>query len=69
LQTVADAEDGKLTMLTRRGVDWTTRFTPIAAAAGRLKAKTAYLDGEGGAALISRRPSKFPPRRDALCRG
>ncbi len=33
-------------MLTRRGLDWTVRFRPIAEALAGLPALTAYLDGE-----------------------
>jgi ATP-dependent DNA ligase len=32
--------------LTRNALDWTARFRPIAATAAKLKARTAYLDGE-----------------------
>jgi bifunctional non-homologous end joining protein LigD len=61
---------GKVTMLTRRGLDWTARFAPIAAAAGKLKAQTAYLDGEvvvlddrGSPASVHYRKS-CPPRHE-----
>jgi bifunctional non-homologous end joining protein LigD len=33
-------------MLTRKGLDWTVRFHPIADALARLKALNAYVDGE-----------------------
>jgi bifunctional non-homologous end joining protein LigD len=33
-------------MLTRRGLDWTDKFAPIAAAHAGLKARAAYIDGE-----------------------
>jgi bifunctional non-homologous end joining protein LigD len=38
--------DGKATLLTRKGLDWTHRYPTIAAALGTLKVKNAYLDGE-----------------------
>jgi ATP-dependent DNA ligase len=33
-------------MLTRKGLDWTERFAPIAQALAKLPARAAYLDGE-----------------------
>jgi bifunctional non-homologous end joining protein LigD len=39
-------ENGRVRLLTRRGLDWTHRFPPIARAAQDLKVRTAYLDGE-----------------------
>jgi bifunctional non-homologous end joining protein LigD len=39
-------ENGRVRLLTRRGLDWTERFPPIAAAAARLPFQTAYIDGE-----------------------
>ena len=39
-------ENGRVRLLTRRGLDWTHRFPPIAAAAAKLPVRTAYLDGE-----------------------
>jgi bifunctional non-homologous end joining protein LigD len=33
-------------MLTRKGLDWTARFHPIAEALAGLKAPNAYVDGE-----------------------
>ena len=38
-------ENGRVRLLTRRDLDWTHRFPPIAAAA-KLPVRTAYLDGE-----------------------
>jgi bifunctional non-homologous end joining protein LigD len=38
--------DGKIKLLTRRGLDWTDKFPTIAAAVGRLPAKSALIDGE-----------------------
>ncbi|HUQ51819.1 MAG TPA: DNA ligase D [Gammaproteobacteria bacterium] len=39
-------DDGDVTVLTRRGNDWTSEFTAIAAAAKKLPCRTAILDGE-----------------------
>ena len=38
--------DGKVQLLTRRGLDWTARFAHVAKALARLKVKSAILDGE-----------------------
>src|SRR5262249_20852233 len=45
-RTAARIEAGHVRMLTRKGLDWTERFRPIAAALAELKVKAAYLDGE-----------------------
>src|SRR5215831_225582 len=37
---------GRARMLTRKGLDWTARFQPIAKAVEGLRAANAYLDGE-----------------------
>jgi bifunctional non-homologous end joining protein LigD len=37
---------GKVELLTRNGLDWTHRMKPLAAAVGKLPAKSALLDGE-----------------------
>lgn len=42
----ADLRDGKVRLLTRRGLDWTHRFTAIADALARVKARRAVIDGE-----------------------
>src|SRR4051812_37595602 len=39
-------ENGRVRLLTRRGLDWTARFPLIADAAARLPLQTAYIDGE-----------------------
>ncbi len=39
-------EDGRVRLLTRRGLDWTDRFAGIAAALAQLPATSAVLDGE-----------------------
>jgi bifunctional non-homologous end joining protein LigD len=42
----ARLDGGKVSLLTRRGLDWCKRFPAIAKAVGALPAKTALLDGE-----------------------
>jgi bifunctional non-homologous end joining protein LigD len=42
----ARLDRGKVTLLTRRGLDWTKKFPTIAAAIAKLPAQTALLDGE-----------------------
>ena len=42
----ARLDHGKVTLKTRRGLDWTTKFTTIAAAIKKLPAGTALIDGE-----------------------
>jgi len=37
---------GAVTLLTRTGLDWTARYPAIAAALGKLKVASAYIDGE-----------------------
>src|SRR5215210_1076434 len=39
-------ENGRVRLLTRRGLDWTHRFPSIAEALAKLPAQSAYLDGE-----------------------
>lgn len=39
-------EDGDVTVYSRTGLDWTEQFSSIAAAAHKLKAKSAIIDGE-----------------------
>jgi bifunctional non-homologous end joining protein LigD len=45
-RAMARIEGGKVRMLTRRGLDWTARFQPIADALAKLNASDAYIDGE-----------------------
>jgi len=55
-------------MLTRKGLDWTERFRPIAAALADLRVKTAYLDGE----IVVIRPdgvSSFADLQETLSSG
>ena len=42
----ARLEHGKVKLLTRKGLDWTGKFSNIAAAVARLPARTALIDGE-----------------------
>jgi len=42
----ARLDDGQVTLLTRRGLDWSDRFPPIAAAIATLPADAATIDGE-----------------------
>jgi bifunctional non-homologous end joining protein LigD len=42
----ARLDEGKVKLLTRRGLDWTAKFPTIAEAIARLPAKTALIDGE-----------------------
>ena len=42
----ARLDNGKVTLLTRRGLDWTKKFPTVAAAIAKLPAQTALLDGE-----------------------
>ncbi|MBV8790879.1 MAG: DNA ligase D, partial [Pseudolabrys sp.] len=42
----ARLDQGDVRLLTRKALDWTTKFQPVAEALGRLRAKTALIDGE-----------------------
>ena len=42
----ARIEGGRVTLLTRSGLDWTAKYPATAAAIAKLKVRTAYLDGE-----------------------
>jgi bifunctional non-homologous end joining protein LigD len=42
----ARLEDGDVRLLTRKGLDWTDKFPNVAAAAAKLPARTALIDGE-----------------------
>jgi bifunctional non-homologous end joining protein LigD len=50
-------EDGKVTLLSRRGKDWTAQFPELVAAARKLKARQALLDGEAAVVLEDGRSS------------
>ena len=45
-RAVAVIEDGEARLISRNGLDWTARFSDIAAALGHLRVKNAVLDGE-----------------------
>jgi bifunctional non-homologous end joining protein LigD len=45
-RVLARIEDGKVSMLTRRGHDWSGRFGPIARALAKLNVRQALIDGE-----------------------
>jgi len=67
-RTAARIESGQVQMLTRKGLDWTARFGPIAKALADLSVKTAYLDGE----IVVVRPdgvSSFADLQEALSLG
>ena len=53
----AGFEDGAVALLSRRDKDWTAEFPTVAAAAGRLKVRTALLDGEVAGRLPDGRTS------------
>ena len=60
-------ERGRVHLLTRRGLDWTHRFPPIAEAASRLPVRSAYVDGE--AVVESRGIADFGALQQALATG
>src|SRR5262249_31288090 len=67
-RTAARIEAGQVRMLTRKGLDWTARFTTIASALAQLRVKTAYLYGE----IVVIRPdgvSSFADLQDVLSNG
>jgi bifunctional non-homologous end joining protein LigD len=45
-RTAMRVHAGRIRMLTRKALDWTAKFAPIAEAAARLSARAAYIDGE-----------------------
>lgn len=53
----AAVEHGRATLLSRRSKDWTAEFASVSAGSGRLKAKSALLDGEVAAVLPDGRTS------------
>jgi bifunctional non-homologous end joining protein LigD len=55
-------------MLTRKGLDWTARYKPIAVAAAALRARAAYIDGEV-AVLDDKGVSDFGGLQEALSEG
>jgi bifunctional non-homologous end joining protein LigD len=42
----ARLDHGKVKLMTRKGLDWTRKFPSVAKAVGKLRAKTALIDGE-----------------------
>ena len=42
----ARLDRGKVKLLTRTGLDWTDKYESAAEAVGKLRARTAYIDGE-----------------------
>jgi bifunctional non-homologous end joining protein LigD len=42
----ARLDHGKVRLMTRKGLDWTNKFTSVAESVSKLKAKTAIIDGE-----------------------
>jgi ATP-dependent DNA ligase len=66
-RTAARIEAGKARMLTRKGLDWTERFAPVAQALIKLTPRAAYLDGEI-VVLGEDGVSSFAELQDALSR-
>jgi bifunctional non-homologous end joining protein LigD len=67
-RTAIRLSSGSPRMLTRSGLDWTTRFKPIAAAATALRDRAAYIDGEV-AVLDDAGVSDFGGLQEALSEG
>jgi bifunctional non-homologous end joining protein LigD len=65
---LASVDQGKVTLSTRKGNDWTLRMPALAEAVRRVPVKTALLDGEL-VALDARGASDFGRLQDALSRG
>jgi bifunctional non-homologous end joining protein LigD len=64
----AHLQDGRATLYTRSGLDWTNRFSTIAAGTARLRAGDLVLDGEIISADPDGRPN-FSALQDDLKRG
>jgi bifunctional non-homologous end joining protein LigD len=64
----AHLQDGRVTLYTRSGLDWTSRFATIAAGVARLHAGNLVLDGEIISADPDGRPN-FSALQDDLKRG
>jgi bifunctional non-homologous end joining protein LigD len=60
-------EHGRVRLLTRRGHDWTRKFPRLAAAAGRLRARQALLDGE--VVVFARGVTSFMALQRAMSEG
>jgi bifunctional non-homologous end joining protein LigD len=67
-RVLARIDRGRVRLLTRTGQDWTARFPGVTAAAERLRAKSAVLDGEV-VALDARGVSSFQSLQEALSLG
>lgn len=65
---LAHAADGKASLLSRRGLDWTRRFPGLEAALKGLAARSAVLDGEA-VILDERGRSDFQLLQNALSKG
>jgi bifunctional non-homologous end joining protein LigD len=65
---LARKDDGRVTLYTRRGNDWTLRMPRLAEALAMIPAGTAFLDGEL-VSLDARGVSDFHGLQDALARG
>ena len=67
-RTAAHLRFGRVRMLTRKGLDWTARFQPIAKALAELPALSAYVDGE--VAVVGKDGvTGFAELQDVLCNG
>src|SRR5262249_53599602 len=64
----ARIDRGKVTLLTRKSLDWTDRFKPVAAALAKLDVTTALIDGEVVVADANG-VSNFSALQDALKTG
>lgn len=64
----ARLDRGHVSMLTRKGLDWTAKFPGIAAAIGKLDAETAWLEGEA-CHLDAEGRSSFSGLQDDLSNG
>jgi bifunctional non-homologous end joining protein LigD len=67
-RTAARIESGRVQMLTRKGLDWTARFSPIAQTLAELPVRATYIDGE----IVVVRPdgvSSFADLQEALSTG
>jgi bifunctional non-homologous end joining protein LigD len=63
----ARLEDGKVKLLTRKGLDWTSKFKPVANAVAQLDADSALIDGE--IVVEADGVSDFSALQDALKHG
>ena len=54
-----------MVQLTRRGYDWTEHYPAVASAAGKLRARSFTIDGEGVATALMASPCSMRPTGDA----